>query len=853
MASQAAFTAIFSAQDKISGAFNQMADSGNSFMGTLAKIGGVAAGVFSAKAVWDFTKDSIKAFGDFEQGLNEVMTLLPNSTQETFDKMSGQVKKLSSDIGILPDKVVPALYQAISSSVPEDNVFSFLETAGKASIGGITSIETAVDGLTTVINSYGAKNMDVQRASDLMFTTVRLGKTNFEQLSQSLFNVLPSASAAGVSFEEVSASIAALTAQGVPTSVATTKIRAAIDELSKSGTKTDKVFREIAGKGFKDFIKGGGNIQEALQMLEKHAQKSNLGINDLFGSVEAGSAALALTGEGTEAFTNALNEMKNSAGATEAAYEKMDKGFNRTMERIKSKAAVVMLDVGDALAPAVEVIANAVLNGITFIQEGFEKLGPIFSMVVSAFQGLGETIYYIMNGWEFGDAMQPFIDLTNDILYKFLPADVADQINEKIWSLGEDIYNNFGEILVGLPDYLSEANNNIQEAFSGLAEPIMGVLAPIGQVLLDMFGTLASIFMNNLIPAIDLVVLYVQGFTQIWQTVLEVLGPILEVLGSMFSATFTALGELITNVFMPIATSLAEAFATYIAPAISQVVEVIGNILMPILQGLADWWNNTLLPMFLSFAESVVPYIQSAIESFGMIFQGLVDMLTPILYALGAVFNAVWPMIAAAVNGAVQNISNILQALMQTLSGIIAFIAGVFTGNWSKAWEGVKNIFGGVFNGMLALAKGPINGIISLINGLIGALNTIKIPDWVPIIGGKGINIPQIPMLAEGTDFFTDKAAMVGEAGPELVMGPTFSKMPRGSQVLPADKTQDLLRQSGAGSDDGSKVMNINNSFNFTVQAEDGTISESELMRVYRFIVEMLNQEMFEGGDLDLA
>ena len=47
--------------------------------------------------------------------------------------------------------------------------------------------------------------------------------------------------------------------------------------------------------------------------------------------------------------------------------------------------------------------------------------------------------------------------------------------------------------------------------------------------------------------------------------------------------------------------------------------------------------------------------------------------------------------------------------------------------------------------------------------------------------------------------------------------------------------------------------MNINNSFNFTVQAEDGTISESELMRVYRFIVEMLNQEMFEGGDLDLA
>ena len=75
---------------------------------------------------------------------------------------------------------------------------------------------------------------------------------------------------------------------------------------------------------------------------------------------------------------------------------------------------------------------------------------------------------------------------------------------------------------------------------------------------------------------------------------------------------------------------------------------------------------------------------------------------------------------------------------------------GVFTGNWKKAWTGVKTIFKGAFEALVGFAKRPLNQVIGLVNSVISGLNGIKIPSWVPKLGGKGINLPKIPMLARG-------------------------------------------------------------------------------------------------------
>jgi TP901 family phage tail tape measure protein len=328
---------------------------------------GIAAAAGAAKAMTSFV--------GFERQMNEVFTLLPGISQDAMGEMTDQVKGFSKEFGVLPDKVVPALYQSLSAGVPKDNVFEFLETAQKAAKGGVTDITTAVDGISSVVNAYGSEIVDATQASDLMFTAVRLGKTNFEQLSASLSNVTPIASGLGVSFEDVSAALASMTAKGTPTAQATTQLRSLFVELSKAGGKTAKTFEDMAGKSFQEFIAAGGNTSEALDIMKKAADESGVELQDLFGSVEAGAAALSLA-SGTS-FADNIAEMGDAAGATDAAFDQMMTGLGPVIDRLKAFAAVAMIEIGQKLAPVLMGAMTRVGEAFAIVSDWWNTNSPV--------------------------------------------------------------------------------------------------------------------------------------------------------------------------------------------------------------------------------------------------------------------------------------------------------------------------------------------------------------------------------------------------------------------------------------------------------------------------------------------
>ena len=117
------------------------------------KMAKAAAGAFAAGVA--LIGKSVMDFGGFEKQMNEVFTLLPGISGEAMGKMTEQVKGFAVEFGVLPQEVVPALYQSLSAGVPADNVFAFLETAQKLAKGGVTDLTTAVDGLSSVVNEIG--------------------------------------------------------------------------------------------------------------------------------------------------------------------------------------------------------------------------------------------------------------------------------------------------------------------------------------------------------------------------------------------------------------------------------------------------------------------------------------------------------------------------------------------------------------------------------------------------------------------------------------------------------------------------------------------------------------------------
>ena len=388
---------------------------------------GVAAGAVATKAIGEFRA--------FEDGMNEVFTLLPGITSEAMDQMSADILTLSKEIGRLPEDVIPSLYNSLSAGVPPGNVFDFLETANKLAVGGATDLGTAVDGLTTVVNAFGSDIISVGEASDIIFTAVKGGKTTVEELSNAMFNVAPIAASMGIAFGDVTAATATLTAAGTPTSVAMTQIRAALSELAKPTSQISKLFKELTGQSFEEFIAGGGNMKEGFDIIKAGAEAQNKPLAQFVGSVEALGAIQTLTGKGSEKFAAELEAAGNAAGATEAAFTQGASGIGLVLDKIRAAINVFVIEIGQKLAPVL-------LEFIDKAQAAFQNLQPR----VKAFSD---------NVKEFIGSAQ-FQGLINNIRVSF------EKLEERLTPVFKRINDFFKE--------------NPKVAFTGLAVIIGGIL-----------------------------------------------------------------------------------------------------------------------------------------------------------------------------------------------------------------------------------------------------------------------------------------------------------------------------------------------------------------------------------------
>lgn len=238
--------------------------------------------------------------------------------------------------------------------------------------------------------------------------------------------------------------------------------------------------------------------------------------------------------------------------------------------------------------------------------------------------------------------------------------------------------------------------------------------------------------------------------------------------------------------------ALVSALTPYfkaIMGALKLVGDFLVTVLKPILFLLWDAWctvvDNIVKVTMSLWTNCIAPVVKFLGECLKKIIDGLNEIWQawkPTIEKIGEILIVIWnnclkPVINWLGNEFIQafrNVGNYIKPILESLKimfgGLIDFIVGVFTGNWQKAWQGVQNIFRGIFDGLTNIAKKPLNAIIDAINAMIRGLNKIKLPNWIPGFGGMGINIPTIPKLAKGGIVDAPTIAMVGEAGKEAVM-----------------------------------------------------------------------------------
>lgn len=278
------------------------------------------------------------------------------------------------------------MYQAISASVDTANAVEFTEQAVKLARGGFTDAASAVDVMTTVLNAYGIAATESARVSDVLIQVQNKGKTTVNELASNMGRVIPTASAYGVTLENLGAAYALMTSNGIATAETTTYINSMLNELGKSGTDASDALKELTGKSFKQLMEDGMSLGEVLAILEDGAEASGLSIADMFGSAEAGKAALTLLSKGVEGFNASLTDMQDSTGLTESAFETMSDTAENTAEVIKNKFKNLGIEIynqnSDSLDRIMTAIGNLADGFIEFAKNAAPKAADAITWVV---------------------------------------------------------------------------------------------------------------------------------------------------------------------------------------------------------------------------------------------------------------------------------------------------------------------------------------------------------------------------------------------------------------------------------------------------------------------------------------
>ena len=410
----------------------------------------------------------------------------------------------------------------------------------------------------------------------------------------------------------------------------------------------------------------------------------------------------------------------------------------------------------------------------------------------------------------------------------------------------------FSGMMSTLQDNLTKLAGLLTEQLFNAVKGVLDVFLPLIEAFVSAYaesGSLSEAFASVVVPALENVGVNVEWLQKIWDTFTSFLSdvynsmilPLFDGFREMVGDTaqkFSENSDSIMNIFKNVGDILSQVWESVIKPMWDAFMEVlftlwkvyndnIGNILKlweTFSQALKKVWDSIVKPVWDAVMNAIkqvwgvfqeyMPAIQRIVdEVFGMIQSLWESVLKPALDAIGGflqnvllpIWNTVFtygilPVVETVFDTIISLWDNSLKPIFQ---GIIDFLGGVFTGDWERIWNGLSSIFGGVWEGLKALAKAPLNFIINMLNKVIDGLNQVQVPDWVPLVGGKGINIPRIPKLWKGSNFTLEGPTLVGEQGPELV------NMPRGASVMPAHKTRSALEGIGRTEVVGRQTANI--------------------------------------------
>lgn len=663
----------------------------------------IAFGTYATKTAADFDKASNQMQSSLglttkeAKQYDEVMRNIYNANYgESYEDVANSISTVKQTLDDLnPEEIEKVTESAITLRDTFDIEVNESIRATKALMDnfGTTSDESMnllVQGFQNGLN-YSDEFID-----NINEYSVQFKKLGFS--AQDMFNIFQSGADAGAwNLDKIGDAVKEFSIRAIDGSETT------IDGFERLGMNADEMARKFASGG--DVAKNAFyEVIDAIGAMDDPVQQSIVGV-DLFGTMweDLGPEVVTQLGSIKNAYdqtNNSMDEMKN------IKYDDL----GSMLESLKREFSDIALDVGNELMPAIQ----SFVGGLRDLVNAYKNLNPetkaLIGNIVKVAAVIGPLLITISKLIKIGKSIKDFFNLFKN------GQKVLSML--KMGGVGLAITAVAAAILLLIKNW-----DKIKETVGNVWNSIKNFFSNVGNAISEIIESIKTVL------------------SEIWNSIVSFFSTIGNAIGSFFQMILTYLQlpiQFVTNVFLlivAIVTIFLETIYNVIIIVIQTILNVIGTIVSFI-------YNNVLMPIF-NFFSSIFTAIYNTIAGFvsmvinifstiaGWIYN---NVLLPIFNFFSSIFNGIWNVI-----------SGVIDWIKNGFSSAADFVKNIF----SKVKDFISTLFSTVAN----IIKAPINGLIGLVNGVIKGLNKIKIPDWVPGLGGKGINIPLIPKLAAGTNY----------------------------------------------------------------------------------------------------
>lgn len=318
-----------------------------------------------------------KSAAKFDAELTKINALVGVS-RDQLNKWRADLLKIGPAVGRGPVELAEALFFITSAQIRGNAAIQTLIASAKASAVGLGETKTVADAATSAMKAFATQNLGASDAVGILVATIREGKLQTDQLSQSLSKVIPIAGELGLTFNEVGAAVATMSLTGTDAATAGTQLRGVLSKILKPAAEAEEALKKIglSMADLRKMLKEDG-LLATLELLKTKFEGNEGAMARVFEDVRALTGVLQLVGK------NASEAQKIFSALASAGAADLDKAFRAlsddSMFRFRQAQAAVnasMIQLGSAILPEIVPLVGRLTAQIVKLTQAFSRLSP---------------------------------------------------------------------------------------------------------------------------------------------------------------------------------------------------------------------------------------------------------------------------------------------------------------------------------------------------------------------------------------------------------------------------------------------------------------------------------------------